>query len=313
MKGVLLCKFDEERGYIPTKAHPPKIRKRKNIELFKKIARNAIGFGTQVEFQAFTISADSSEIHCLAKRFSLPVNGARGGSELYALVIISENEKQLAEESPKKLLTESSQRLLVNWESRNELMAELFESLNPSRVEPITSTVITETQNSPRSIFPQELLIEKKGFFADGATISRNLLMLLSIVTLFWVFYSNYNLFSLTFMVTIGLFVFTIITKKDKPLKIANGFLFFFIILLFIKLFFDLIGDPLPISFLGSFPDFRPDLALLSFFSGILICLGLDRGVAVDKASFIIGICGLVFLILFFFTPLFNMLFALFQ
>ncbi len=85
MNGVLLCKFDEERGYVPVKVFPPKVRKRKNIEIFKEIARNAIGFGTQVDFQAFSFSG----INCLAKRFSISDAEARGGSVLYALVIFS--------------------------------------------------------------------------------------------------------------------------------------------------------------------------------------------------------------------------------
>ncbi len=310
MKGVLLCKFDEERGYIPVKVYPPRVRKRSNMGLFKEIARNAIGFGTQVEYQQFTLADNSSEIHCLAKRFSIPIEGARGGSELYALVIFSGD----SEEFPKKLLGESTQKLIANWEARTEIIKSLYEAFNPTISSSISPSISVDTSSISRPLLPQELFTEKTGFFAEGHTLTRNLLMLLSVIAMFWVIYLNYNIFSFSFMVTVGIFVFTIVAKKDKSLKIINGFMFFFIILLFIKLFFELIGESSTIAILGTFPDFtRPDLAILSFFGGILICLGLDRGHAVDKASFIIGICGIVFFILFFLTPFFEIIFAFFE
>ncbi len=306
MKGVLLCKFDEERGYIPIKAHPPKIRKRSNMELFKKIARNSIGFGADVEFQAFTLAENSSEIHCLAKRFSIPVDGARGGSELYALVLFGETE-----EFPKTFLGESTERLKADWDSRTDIMKSLYSIYNPSRTTVKTSDIDLETTEVERPLLPSELFIEREGFFAPGYTITRNLSMILSLTIIFWILYSNYDLFSLGFMIVTGIFVFTIVSKKDTSLKIINGFLFFFIVLLFIKLFLELIGEPTALTFLGTFPDFsRPDLAILGFVSGILACFGLDRGHAVEKASFIIGVCGIVFLVLYFFTPVFDLLFA---
>ena len=91
MQGVLVVKFDEERGYIPQAVYPSKLRKRKYTDLYKEIARNAIGFGTQVEYQAFSLSEShgAPEIHCIAKRFSISVTEARGGATLYALVVFS--------------------------------------------------------------------------------------------------------------------------------------------------------------------------------------------------------------------------------
>ncbi|MFX1295762.1 MAG: hypothetical protein ACFFD2_13035 [Promethearchaeota archaeon] len=303
MKGVLLVKFDEERGYIPIKVHPSKIRKRSNLKLFKKIARNAIGFGTDVEFQAFTLSNNSSEIHCLAKRFSINVDKARGGTELYALVLFSADNVEF----PKKMLDYATQKLKAKWEARSKIMAVLYTRFNPFDESLISmSNPIEASTESSHTIFPQELFIEKEGFFAEGYTLSRNLLMLLSFIAIFWILYSNYNLFSFSFMLTIGIFVFSIIAKKNMTLKIVNGFIFGFILLLFLKLFFELIGELSTVAFMGTFPDFsRPDLALLSFISGILICFGLDRGTAIDKASFIIGICGIVFLVIFFLLLLF--------
>lgn len=306
MKGVLLCKFDEERGYVPIKVHPPNVRKRSNEELFKEIARNAIGFGSQVDSQSFTLS---SGLECLAKRFQIASEGARGGSELYAIVIFSED----GESFPKQLLEKSTQKLIANWDARTEIMKLLYETINPPKEAPSPVVAISEPSGPSRTLLPPELFTEKKGFFAEKYTLARNLLMVVSVVAMFWILYSNYNLFSFSFMLIIGIFSFSILAKKDRSLKLINGFLFAFIILLFIKLFFELIGNSSLVGFLGTFPDFsRPDLALLSFVSGMLICLGLDRGTAVDKASFVIGLCGAAFLVLFFFTPLFELLFALF-
>ena len=305
MKGVLLCKFDEERGYIPVKVYPSGVRKRKNMELFKEIARNAIGFGSQVDYQAFELS----DINCLAKRFSISVTEARGGSTLYALVVFSGD----SEEFDKNLLGESAERLMAHWESRTDIIKTLYSSLVPEkRLEVIDSLPTPTTSRVSRPILPNELFIEKEGFFADGHTIPRNLVMLSSFAIMFWILFSHYNMFSFSFMLILGAFIFSIISKKDKTLKIINGFVFFFIVLLFVKLTFELIGDTSSIAFLGTFPDFsRPDLALLSFFCGILVGLGLDRGTSVDKGSFIIGIGGTIFLILYFFTPVFEILWGI--
>jgi hypothetical protein len=212
------------------------------------------------------------------------------------------------------LLDYATQKLKANWEGRANVIEVLYNKFNPSSTPSSSISITTEKPSSSRSLLPQELFIEKEGFFAEGHTIARNLLMVLAFLAIFWILFSNYNLFSFSFMLTVGIFVFTIVAKKDITLKITNAFIFFFIILLFIRLFFEVLGEPVTVTFLGTFPDFsRPDLALLSLFSGILICLGLDRGIAVDKTSFIIGIGGIVVLILFFLTPVFDLLFALIQ
>jgi hypothetical protein len=310
MDGVLLCKFDEERGYIPVKVFPPPVRRHSNESTFKEIARNSIGFGTQVDFQAFSLSG----INCLAKRFSIPLPEARGGSELYALVIFSNDDEKF----DKDLLDIAVKSLTANWETRSDIMKECYHSFKPKKeTENATSKVAVpaakSTSGKPRKpVLPEELFTEHVGFFAVGHTLTRNLLMLTSFLALFWVFYSNYNFVSFGFMYTLGVFLFSIIAKKDKTLKIIQLVLLAFILLLFFKLLFVLIG-PDYLAFIGAYPDFtRPDAALLSFVSGILICFGLDRGVGIDKVSFYIGIGGIIFFILFFLTPLFDLIFAFF-
>jgi len=312
MDGVLLCKFDEERGYIPVKVYPPQVRKRSNESNFKEIARNSIGFGTQVDFQAFSLSG----INCLAKRFSIPLPEARGGAELYALVIFSSD----SEKFNKELLDTSIKSLTANWEARSALMKECYYSFMPKKEtdEAAPKAVAPASKSDsgkPRHpVLPEELFTEQKGFFAVGNTLTRNLLMIVSFLALFWVFYSNYNLISFGFMLSLGIFLFSIISKKDKTLKIVQIFLLAFILLLFFKLLFELLGNSVYVAFLGTYPDFaKPDLALLSFVSGILVCFGLDRGVGVDKVSFGIGIGGIIVLILFFLTPLFDLLFTFFE
>jgi len=312
LNGILLCKFDEERGYVPVKVYPPQVRKRANETVFKEIARNSIGFGTQVEFQAFSLAG----INCLAKRFSIPLPEARGGAELYALVVFSED----SENFDKELLDISIKNLMANWEARSDIIKECYYSFIPkkesasSAADAISPIGTPATERPARPVLPKELFTEQKGFFAEGYTLTRNLCMVVSFVALFWVFYLNYNLFSFSFMLSLGIFLFSIISKKDRTLRIVQILLLGFIFLLFFKLFFQVIGDSSPIAFLGTFPDFtRPDLALLSFVGGILICFGLDRGVAIDKLSFIIGIVGIIFLILFFLTSVFQIIITYFE
>ncbi|MDD1777868.1 MAG: hypothetical protein LUQ65_06825 [Candidatus Helarchaeota archaeon] len=312
MDGVLLCKFDEERGYIPVKVYPPPVRRRSNENAFKEIARNSIGFGTQVDFQAFSLSG----INCLAKRFSIPLPEARGGAELYALVIFSSD----SDNFEKELLDTAIKRLTADWEARAAIMKECYYSFKPKNVEEsedskVAAPASTSSSGKPRKpILPEELFTEHEGFFAVGYTLTRNLLMVISFLALFWVFYSNYNLVSFGFMLSLGIFLFAIVSKKDKTLKIIQILILIFVLLLFFKLLFVLIGYPEYLAFLGTYPDFtRPDSALLSFVSGILICFGLDRGVGVDKVSFGIGIGGIIFLIVFFFTPLIGLISALFS
>ncbi len=195
-------------------------------------------------------------------------------------------------------------------------MKSLYYSFNPEEVAEVPiSTPIPAPSTPSRPLLPKELFIEKIGFFADESVLTRNLVMLLSFLAIFWVFYSRYDFITFCFMFVIGVFAFVLVAKKDKTQKITSYMLFFFIILLIIRFSFELIGDISTITFfLGTFPDFsRPDLILLSFSSGILTCIGLDRGNAVDKRSFIIGICSVVFLIIFFLTPLFEMLLAYFR
>ena len=309
MNGVLLCKFDEERGYIPVKVYPPQVR-RANETTLKEIARNSIGFGTQVDFQAFSLAG----INCLAKRFSIPLPEARGGSELYALVVFSKDNENF----DKEMLDISTKNLLENWEGRSDILKECYYSFMPKK-ESAKSEIASTSAGTPtaerlaRPVLPKELFTEQQGFFAVGYTLTRNLLMVISFIASFWVFYSNYNLFSFSFMLCLGIFLFSIVSKKDRTLRIVEIFLLGFIFLLFFKLFFELIGDPATIAFLGTFPDFtKPDLALLSLVSGILVCFGLDRGTAVDKVSFIIGIGGIIFLVLFFLTPVFQIIFTFF-
>jgi len=267
-----------------------------------------------VEYQAFTLSETdgSPEIHCLAKRFSISVAEARGGATLYALVVFSGE----SDDFDKGILGESADQLVSNWQNRSEIIKNAYNS-SFKRADLLDSPILEPTPSlstESRPSLPGELFIEAEGFFAAGITYTRNLLMILSIAAMFWILYSHYNIFSFWFMLVSGVFVFAIISKKDKSLKIAEAFLFFFIILIFITLSFRLFGDPGVIWFLGTYPDFsRPDLALLSFLSGILISLGLDRGVAVDKGSFIIGFSGTIFLVLYFFTPVFEIIWAFIQ
>jgi SMC interacting uncharacterized protein involved in chromosome segregation len=88
LNGIIIAKFDEERGHIADYANTTK-----NVTdiLCRELARTAIGFGEAIDFQKYSTKHDPP-IHCFAKRYSRKVEDARGGSTLYALVIFTTDE-----------------------------------------------------------------------------------------------------------------------------------------------------------------------------------------------------------------------------
>ncbi len=122
MKGVFLCKFDEIQGYIPIE--PLLINNDEilnNEKLLQEIARNAIGFGSFVEFCSFSLSG----INCISRRFSVSVQAARGGSAIYSLVIIA-NEEVI---KFKTLLLETVEKLL-DWKDIEGYLKRLYDAIS---------------------------------------------------------------------------------------------------------------------------------------------------------------------------------------
>lgn len=77
--GIIICKFDELKGYITSAKYP----NFSNSELEKLIAKNAINFGDKIDLNSFKIK----NITFYSKKFSIKSEKARGGEEVYSLII----------------------------------------------------------------------------------------------------------------------------------------------------------------------------------------------------------------------------------
>ncbi|MHA2011945.1 MAG: hypothetical protein ACTSWG_06250, partial [Candidatus Helarchaeota archaeon] len=60
---MMICKFDENKGFIPAFIYPPKLSSKENSQLLKDIAKNAIGFGSNIQFNQFEMSS----VHVLSR------------------------------------------------------------------------------------------------------------------------------------------------------------------------------------------------------------------------------------------------------
>jgi hypothetical protein len=81
--GILLCKFDNTKGYIISSKYPDF----DNLEIEKLISQNAISFGDKIDLSIFKIK----NITFYAKKFSIKSDNERGGEELYSLVIYTKD------------------------------------------------------------------------------------------------------------------------------------------------------------------------------------------------------------------------------
>lgn len=89
--GLVVCKFDQMEGFIPVQTFPPEIFKEKN-DILREIAKHSLGFGEgELDFTIFSISG----VRCLSKTFDVENISARGGSELFSLVLVSEDKINL--------------------------------------------------------------------------------------------------------------------------------------------------------------------------------------------------------------------------
>ncbi|MFX0135385.1 MAG: ubiquitin-like domain-containing protein [Candidatus Hodarchaeota archaeon] len=144
MKGVFLCKFDEIKGYIPIEPLLIDNDEYLNNEiLLEEIARNAIGFGSFVEFNSFSLSG----INCISRRFSVSIQDARGGSAIYSLVIIADEDVMKF----KTLLTETVETL-SDWKDIKGNLKRLYDAINYAE----TPFHKEETKESVKVSVPKE-------------------------------------------------------------------------------------------------------------------------------------------------------------
>lgn len=171
MIGVFLCKFDERRGFIPL--DPILIddeKYKKDKALLKEIARNAIGLGSELEFNSFSLSG----INCISRRFSIVSQEARGGNETYSLVIISDKDVM----GFKKLLKETTKKL-KNWEDIEENLKLLYDAVKYPEQPLLIKDKVEEVKTEARTrIFDSTSFSPpKKSIFAEYNSLSRNFSM----------------------------------------------------------------------------------------------------------------------------------------
>jgi hypothetical protein len=310
MKGILLCKFDENKGYIPIWLIPARIYSEDNKDLFKNIAKNAIGFGTSIEYNQFELHG----IHAISRRFTRTVSNARGGVEIYSIVLLME---ELTNNFDRSILEDVTNRLIENWDDRKIILREIYDVVikkvsreqdNDENLDASTSFSQSNMSNNkyttikngskPRksAIFKDELIEkEKSSIFAAESNKYRNIIMTgaMAIVILILVF--GYDLISFLLLLNFGALFYSFINNRKKLMRISVGILSIFIIYIIIGIILLLFYD-ISLLIQPTFPDvlIQPHFSLLSFLCGFLICIGLDRGKKVDKNSTVIGIVFLV-------------------
>lgn len=309
MKGILLCKFDENKGYIPIWLYPARIYSNDNKDLFKNIAKNAIGFGTSIEYNQFEIEG----IHAISRRFTRTVSNARGGVEIYSIVLLIEETNNF----DRSILEDVTNKLIENWDDRKIILREVYdvnirkiskdqdfdEHLDDStgfsssnglnnKYNPVRNV------NKPRksAIFKDELIeTEKPSIFAAESNKYRNIIMTAAMAIVMLILAFGYDLISFLLLLNFGALFYSFINNRKKLMRLTVGILSIFIIYIIIGIILLLFYD-ISLLIQPTFPDvlIQPHFSLLSFLSGFLICIGLDRGKKVDKISTIIVSVSLV-------------------
>ncbi|MBD3226711.1 MAG: hypothetical protein GF329_00860 [Candidatus Lokiarchaeota archaeon] len=312
MKGVLLCKFDENKGYIPVRVFPQYIYSDETKQFFRDIAKNAIGFGSSIEYNQF----DINDTHAISRRFTRKVANARGGVEIFSLVLLVEENT-----FEKEVMEELTNKLIENWEDRQIILEEIYNVLiekttfNEHKQEefdefdenlaPINNSHITvnstlgknEQRRRKKSILFKDELIkpEYESFFASTVNPPRNIIMVISMLLIMLMFGFNYDFISFIILFDFGVLFFSFINDRKKLMRISVGVLSIFILYVVIGIILLMLYD-LSLLIRPDFPDVltQPHWALLSFLCGFLVCIGLDRGKKIDKISTIIGSIFLV-------------------
>ena len=302
MKGLFLCKFDEMKGFIPIE--PLFIDDAKyadDDELLKEIARNAIGFGSQLEFNSFSLRG----INCISQRFSISVKEARGGSETYSLVIMSDNDVMQFKNALNKTVEQ-----LKNWENVEEDLKILYDAIKyPERAllfgeEEEVQSINTATR---RVFSDPSFHMKKESIFAYTNSVGRNFTMgvgctlVLVLILMFTVyiqppafpnlFQEPFNivkyLYTSILMFFIGLLIYFVINKK----KFLRGIEYALITILFAIPIYTLFTQDWILDTHHAWIFFT------NFLSALFLCIGLDNEGKIDKVSFYILIVFLLIIV----------------
>jgi hypothetical protein len=117
--GIILAKFDEERGTI---ADYDMSSEKVDEKLLHDIARGALGIGETMSYLNFKLEREQN-FYCCSKRFSRPIEDARGGQALYALVVFTTNDSKQVDE---KLLMKIVTALMEDWPHHTKTIDRFF-------------------------------------------------------------------------------------------------------------------------------------------------------------------------------------------
>ncbi|MHA1377481.1 MAG: hypothetical protein ACTSRG_03755 [Candidatus Helarchaeota archaeon] len=293
MRGVFLVKFDEKKGFIPV---DPIFTDDENIllkkrNLLKEIARNAIGFGTQLDFNSFSLSG----INCISQKFSITKNEARGGGETYALVIISNKDVMKF----KTGLNTAVEKFKQDWKNVKKYLQQLFHSVKyPEQAlifkEKNETLQTTSVPIYSHKAFQQPISVSR---LSKRNSLGRNLLMGIGcsiiLITILMTFqysepFQTFDLWKYGYtnilMFFFGLLVYSIVNRKKFTQKIESLIL----ILLFLIPIYTIITNNIIFDLV------HLEIYFTGFIAGLFVCLGLDYEGKIDYVSLYI----LIFLIL---------------
>ena len=292
MRGVFLCKFDEAKGFVPI--DPVYIDDEAYANdrvLLKEIARNAIGFGSRLEYNFFSLKG----VNCITQRFSIVKKDARGEKETFSLVIISDNGVRQF----KVGLNTTVEQLIQDWKNVDHYLQKLFDAVkHPEQALLFKDEEKASIQSNSLPLYSHNSFkLQKKSRFAKQSSLGRNFIMAIGcsivLITILLIFlysqpFESFNFWQYSYtnvlMFVIGIFVYSAINKK----KFLRNLEYFLVILLFlIPIYSILTGDII-------FDTSHLWIFFTSFIAGLFVCTGLDNEGKIDNISLYI----LIFLIL---------------
>ncbi|MHA1298919.1 MAG: hypothetical protein ACTSO9_05685 [Candidatus Helarchaeota archaeon] len=297
MRGVFLVKFDESKGFIPV--DPIYIDEEKfikNRSFLKEIAKNAIGFGSKVEFNSFSIKG----INCIAKRFSISKEDARGGGEVYSLVIVSDKDVMRF----KAGLQTTIEKIINDWNHVDKFLNQLYKSAKYPEQALIFKDKDEVLRTNSLPIYSHRAFrpLNEKSRLTSKNSPGRNLLMGIGcsivLVTILVVFqysqpFENFDFWKYSYtnilMFLLGVLLYSAINRKKflRSIEYLSISLLFFIptYTIFTR---DVIFDLLHVW-----------IYFTAFIAGLFICIGLDSEGKIDYISLYILIFLILLIILF--------------
>lgn len=213
LKGIVLCKFDEIKGFIAVDKYPKKLFD-KEPEILEKVAKNAIGMGEELEYTLFSISGTK----CFAKRFYIESEEARGGKEIYALAIIADEIEDT--EETKKKLSNAISRIKENWTNYKGELKSLYRKLK-SPVKQSKQKIEDEKQINRFRLVKRPAFVEKidRKFLelSESPLPTRGVIFVLGLA-LFTLSTAMGGISTVIFYATWGAVLFNLYARRDWPL-----------------------------------------------------------------------------------------------